>query len=115
VDGGAATSATGSLGPWGASWGGATCVRRSGVGVDAAGDALYAIGDSLSPAGLARLLTAAGAVRAMELDINPNWPSFMYYDHAARPHLFGNSDRSADRYLTPTDRDFVAVFLKGAA
>lgn len=112
VDGGAPTSETDSLWPWGASWGGATCVRRSGVGVDAAGDAVYATGSSLSPHGLAQLLVTAGAVRAMELDINPNWPSFMYYDSTGTPHMFGDSARSPDRYLTPTDRDFVAVYTR---
>ncbi|HEV2635112.1 MAG TPA: hypothetical protein VGX23_08195 [Actinocrinis sp.] len=112
VDDGTPTADTAELGPWGASWGGATCVRRSGVGVDAAGNTVYATGSDLSPRGLAELLVAAGAVRAMQLDINPNWPSFMYYDQAESPHLFGDSDQSADRYLTPTDRDFVAVYAR---
>jgi hypothetical protein len=112
VDGGSPTAQTDSLWPWGASWGGATCVRRSGVGVDAAGNAVYATGSSLSPRGLAELLVTAGAVRAMQLDINPNWPSFMYYDSTGTPHMFGDSARSPDRYLTPTDRDFVAVYTR---
>lgn len=112
VDDGTPTADTDSLGPWGASWGGATCVRRSGVGVDAAGNTVYATGSDLSPRGLAELLVAAGAVRAMQLDINPNWPSFMYYDQAESPHMFGDSDQSPDRYLTPTDRDFVAVYAR---
>jgi hypothetical protein len=112
VDGGAPTSETDSLWPWGASWGGATCVRRSGVGQDAAGNTVYATGSSLSPRGLAELLVSAGAVRAMQLDINPNWPSFMYYDSAGTPHMFGDSAQSADRYLTPTARDFVAVYTR---
>jgi Phosphodiester glycosidase len=112
VDDGTPTAATTELSPWGASWGGATCVRRSGVGVDAAGNTVYATGSDLSPHGLAELLVAAGAVRAMQLDINPNWPSFMYYDQAGAPHMYGDSDQSPDRYLTPTDRDFVAVYAK---
>jgi hypothetical protein len=112
VDNGAAAADIDSLRPWGATMGGAACVRRSGVGVTAAGDAVYAIGSPLSPHGLAQLLTAAGAVRAMELDINPHWPSFDYYTPDARPHNFGNSSRRADLYLTPTDRDFVAVYLR---
>jgi len=114
VDGGSATADTDSLWSWGASWGGATCVRRSGVGVDAAGNTVYATGSSLSPHGLAELLVTAGAVRAMQLDINPNWPSFMYYDSSGTPHMFGDSAQSADRYLTPTARDFVAVYTRSA-
>ena len=112
VDGGSPTEDTNSLWSWGASWGGATCVRRSGVGEDAAGNTVYATGSELSPHGLAELLISAGAVRAMQLDINPNWPSFMYYDSAGTPHMFGDSAQSADRYLTPTARDFVAVYTR---
>jgi hypothetical protein len=112
VDAGAPTEQTDSLWNWGASWGGATCVRRSGVGVDAAGNTVYATGSALSPRGLAELLVAAGAVRAMQLDINPLWPSFMYYDGVGTPHMFGDSEQSPDRYLTPTARDFVAVYVK---
>lgn len=112
VDDGTPTADTAELSPWGASWGGATCVRRSGVGVDKAGNTVYATGSELSPHGLADLLVAAGAVRAMQLDINPNWPSFMYYDPEGDPQMYGDSDQSPDRYLTPTDRDFVAVYAK---
>ncbi len=53
---------------------------RSGVGVTAQGALVYAVGPSLSPAQLADLLVHAGTVRAMELDINPNWPVFATYD-----------------------------------
>jgi hypothetical protein len=111
IDGGALAPNSGSLGAWGATVGGATCVRRSGVGVTAAGDLVYAIGSPLSPRGLGRLLAVVGAVRAMELDINPHWPAFVYYGPDGVPHLYGNSARSADLYLTPTDRDFTAVYL----
>ena len=48
----------------------------------AAGDLVYVGGPDLDPASLARLLIAAGAVRAMELDINPEWVSFATFAHA---------------------------------
>ena len=36
-------------------------------------------GPALTPAQLAGLLAGAGAVRGMELDINPSWPVFVAY------------------------------------
>ena len=67
---------------WGAVLGGGSFTWRSGIGVTAAGDLVYAAGPDLDPAGLARLLIAAGAMRAMELDINPSWVSFATFAHA---------------------------------
>ncbi len=48
-------------------------VPRSGLGEDAQGNILYAGGMSLVPGDLATGLVDAGAVTAMELDINPEW------------------------------------------
>src|ERR1700730_6023345 len=69
VDGGGPAAAAGSPGNWGASVGGAATMR-SGIGVDANGGLVWA-GGRLSPADLAAALVAGGAVRGMELDINP--------------------------------------------
>ena len=41
---------------------------------------VYAAGPALDPLQLAQLLVRAGAVRGMQLDINPNWPVFAAYD-----------------------------------
>ena len=61
---------------------------------------------------LARILVHAGAVRAMELDINSYWVTFNSYRKSggreARKLLAGMT-RPALRYLTPDDRDFFAV------
>ena len=64
---------------------------------------------------LAEILRRAGAVRAMELDINTYWTSFISYRHpggAAAANLLADMDRSPLRYLTPDDRDFFAVYLR---
>jgi hypothetical protein len=53
---------------------------RSGLGVTADGALVYAAGPALDPLELAQLLVRAGAVRAMELDINPGWPVFASYN-----------------------------------
>jgi len=49
----------------------------------------------------------------MQLDINKAWVSYMAYSHSggnATPHKLGDFQRPADRYLSPTSRDFVAVY-----
>jgi hypothetical protein len=60
-------------------------VWRSGVGITADGNIVYAMGPALSMRTLAELLHRAGAVRAMELDINTEWVSFMTYDSIRDP------------------------------
>ncbi|HSS09324.1 MAG TPA: hypothetical protein VLL25_05540, partial [Acidimicrobiales bacterium] len=76
VDGGANLSGAGS---WGATLHNVRDTWRSGLGVDAAGSLLYAAGPGLDAFSLAQVLIQAGAVRAMELDINPAFVGFAYY------------------------------------
>jgi hypothetical protein len=64
---------------WGSTLGGVPNVWRSGLGVTAAGALVYVGGPSLDVVQLAELLARAGAVRAMELDINTNWTQFSTY------------------------------------
>jgi len=100
---------------WGATLGNAVLVWRSAVGIDRRGNLLYAAAPDQSVASIAEILRHAGAVRAMELDINTYWPSFITYRHpgaAGAANLLPNMDRSPLRYLTPDDRDFFAVYLK---
>ena len=61
---------------WGVTLGGAAYVWRSGMGVTANGALVYVGGPSLSITGLADVLVRAGAVRAMELDINTDWVQY---------------------------------------
>jgi hypothetical protein len=100
---------------WGVTVGNAIRVWRSGVGVDARGNLIYAAADNQSVSSLAQILIRAGAVRAMELDINSYWDSFITYaaPGAGRPaNLLPDMVRSPDRYLSPDDRDFFAVYLR---
>jgi hypothetical protein len=119
VDHAAAAPSVSSPGQWGAVLGGGAITWRSGIGVTAAGDLVYAGGPYLDPAALARLLIAAGAVRAMELDINPEWVSFSTFAHAggvAGQGIVGGANLVAGmyfqpgHYLQPFSRDFFAVF-----
>jgi hypothetical protein len=100
---------------WGATLGNAVRVWRSGVGVDARGNLIYAVANDQTVGSLASILQHAGAIRAMELDINTYWPSFITYrapGAIGAANLLPGMDRSPQRYLTPDDRDFFAVYLK---
>jgi hypothetical protein len=100
---------------WGATLGNAIRVWRSAVGVDRYGNLIYAAANDQTVASLAAIMVHAGAVRAMELDINAYWPSFITYRYrgAGDPaNLLPTMDRSPERYLTPDDRDFFAVYFK---
>ncbi len=83
---------------WGATVGNAILVWRSGVGVDRRGNLIYAAGEDQTVASLARTLIRAGAVRAMELDINSYWVSFITYGAPGAEHpanLLPGMNRSA--------------------
>ncbi len=100
---------------WGATLGGGAAVWRTAVGVTKAGDLVYAAAGNQTAASLARLMVSIGADRAIELDINPEWPSFITYGRpgAGAPlKLVPNSQQGTLRYLTPDKRDFFAVFTR---
>jgi hypothetical protein len=102
-------------GEWGATVGNAVLVWRSGIGVDARGNLIYAAGNDQSVQSLARALIRAGAVRAMELDINSYWVSFITYGEpdAGNPvNLLPEMNRPVTRYLEPDDRDFFTVYSR---
>ncbi|MEY9845391.1 hypothetical protein ABH940_002469 [Streptacidiphilus sp. BW17] len=92
-------------------------VERSGVGETAKGDIIMVVGQALSARTLAELMQHAGAVRAMPLDMNGAWPSFMSYDSSAdpaspKPTNILDFGEAADRYYTQATRDFVAVYAR---
>ncbi|HEX6460296.1 MAG TPA: hypothetical protein VF032_15350 [Thermoleophilaceae bacterium] len=100
---------------WGATLGNAILVWRSGVGVDRHGNLIYAAAPYQSVSSLARMLIHAGAVRAVELDINTAWVtlnSYAYTGGRGASSLLPDMARPATRYLTPDDRDFFAVYLR---
>ncbi|MGN6255109.1 MAG: phosphodiester glycosidase family protein [Solirubrobacterales bacterium] len=102
---------------WGATVNNAVRVWRSGLGVDKRGNLIYAAANYQTVESLAEILKRAGAVRAMELDINEDWTSFITYRHpgAVEPsNLLPEMFRPPTRYLEPDERDFFAVYVKGA-
>ena len=100
---------------WGATVGNAIMVWRSAVGVDRHGNLIYAAANDQTVASLAAIMIRAGAVRAMELDINSYWTSFITYRYSGArdaANLLAAMDRAPTRYLTPDDRDFFAVYVR---
>jgi uncharacterized protein YigE (DUF2233 family) len=104
---------------WGATLGNAVYVWRSGLGVTADGALVYVGGPGLNITDLANLLVRAGAVRAMELDINTDWVNFTYYTPSsatgpASPangtELLPSMAGGPGRYFEPWwARDFITV------
>ena len=103
---------------WGATLGGSYYVWRSGIGITRDGRIIFAYGPALDVQELAMLLQRAGAVTAMQLDINPDWMSFMYYlprNHPADPtpvNLLPDQVQPPDRYYSASGRDFTAVYAR---
>jgi hypothetical protein len=114
VDRGAASPLLADPQAWGVVVGNSTYVWRSGLGILPSGALLYAAGDPLSAFTLANTFVAAGAVRAMQLDINSYWITFNFYHWVSQGsggYLSGTKltpaiERPASRYLTPDTRDF---------
>lgn len=105
-------------GSWGLTLKNADYTWRSGVGQTADGNIVYAMGPTLNVQTLADLLRNAGAVRAMELDINPDWTSFMTYDGSHNhddpvpAKLLDTFVHTAARYYSTDSRDFMAVYAR---
>jgi Phosphodiester glycosidase len=103
---------------WGATLGGGYYVWRSGIGVTRDGRIVFVYGPALNVQDLASLLRRAGCVTAMQLDINPDWMSFMYYlppRHPGDPtpvNLLPDQVQPPDRYYSLANRDFTAVFAR---
>jgi hypothetical protein len=104
---------------WGFTLGNAVYVWRSGVGITANGALVYVGGPGLNITTLADILARAGAVRAMELDINTDWVNFATYNpHRAKgaatpgngrdllPDMFGGPDRYFESWWS---RDFFTM------
>jgi hypothetical protein len=86
---------------WGATVGNAVYVSRSGLGVTADGALVYVGGPGLNITDLARLLARAGAVRAMELDINVDWVNYSYYSPST-PNGLATAGNGAELINTMT-------------
>ncbi len=118
VDHGAPAASVGGciIACWGNTVGNLTSVARSGLGITPGGELIWAAGEHLLPADLAGALVRAGAIRAIELDINPDWVAGYLYAHrpsgpAAMPLVPGQLG-IAGALLEPYSRDFLTIVTR---
>jgi Phosphodiester glycosidase len=108
--------ATGGSAEWGSTLGNAAYIDRSGFGITADGAEVYVGGPALSVCTLGNILKAAGVVRGMELDINPDWISGVYFHNtptgAKGFRLYPTQKVPPEHYLTPSSRDWYAWFAR---
>ena len=101
---------------WGYTLGNAVRVWRTGLGIDRHGNLIYVAADYQTVITLAQILKRAGAVRAMELDINPEWYTLITYrhqhGHLTPTQVAYNYQQASTRYLVPDDRDFFAIYRR---
>jgi Phosphodiester glycosidase len=103
---------------WGYTLGGGYYVWRSGIGITRDGRVTFVYGPALDVRQLATLLQHAGAVEGMQLDINPFWTTYEYYQAGHRPsdptpvNLLPSQQGAADRYYSTWSRDFTAVYAR---
>ena len=115
VDNGRLNPALNDSSQWGYTLGNAVRVWRTGAGIDRHGNLIYAAADYQTVTTLARILQRAGCVRAMQLDINPEWPTLITYSHHGGldpVRVVPNYQQPPTRYLVPDDRDFFAVYRR---
>lgn len=91
--------------------------RRSGLGLTKEGNVLYAAGNNVTPLTLSYALQSAGAIDAIQLDINPAWVSFDFFNQApdgtytAIPFKKEYRNRSK-QFLNGYNKDFFYLYQK---
>jgi hypothetical protein len=115
IDHGRPAASVGCDSCWGATLGGVSDPARSALGVTADGRLIWAGGEHLTVVQLADALLSARVVRAVELDINPQWVAAYVYGHrgghgplapvAVTPALNG----VPGMFLAPYSRDFFSI------
>jgi hypothetical protein len=115
IDHGTAASNISCLSCWGATLGGVSAPARSALGITADRRLIWAGGEHLTVAALTGALLQAHVVRAVELDINPEWVAGYLYGHrgghgplAPVPVVPGQPGVPG-QFLAPYSRDFFSV------
>ncbi|MDR3559248.1 MAG: phosphodiester glycosidase family protein [Candidatus Pacebacteria bacterium] len=90
---------------------------RSGIGLSKNGNLIFAVGNNLTPDTLAIALQAAGAVNAIQLDINPIWVRFNIFEPSGSGQytsttLTKDLADGAKQYLHGYQKDFFYVYKK---
>ena len=90
---------------------------RSGIGITKEGNLLFAVGNNLTPITLANALKTAGAVNAIQLDINPIWVRFNLFNSIgngkyASTTLTKDLQDGSRQYLNGYEKDFFYLYAK---
>lgn len=91
---------------------------RSGIGLTKEGNLLFAVGNNLTPTTLAIALKAAGAVNAIQLDINPIWVRFNIFEPTTELGKYDSATLIKDladgskEYLNGYAKDFFYLYKK---
>ena len=116
IDHGRAASTLDCLSCWGATLGGVSDPARSALGIQAGGHLVWAGAEHATVSDIADALLSAGVVRAVELDINPEWVSGYLYPHrggAGSPvpvvPVVPGQQGIPGQYLAPWSRDFFTI------
>jgi hypothetical protein len=102
---------------WGRTFNADIFTWRSGIGLTKEGNLIYAVGNNLSPSSLATALKMAGAVSAIQLDINPFWVRFNIFEPAG-PGGYTTKTLTKDlkdgskAYLEGYSKDFFYIYSK---
>jgi hypothetical protein len=118
VDHGHAAPTLDCLSCWGATLGGVLDPARSALGITGDGRLVWAGGEHLTVAQLASALVASGAIRAVELDINPEWVAGYLYGHrgghgpTAPVPVVPGQNGIPGAFLAPWSRDFFTVVAR---
>jgi hypothetical protein len=103
---------------WGRVVGADSFTWRSGVGISKNGELLFAVGNNLNPTTLANALQMAGAVNAIQLDINPYWVRFNIFNATSQPDKYDSYPLTKDLqdgakdYLGGYQKDFFYIYKK---
>ena len=117
IDHGAAAGTADCVSCWGATLGGVPNPARSALGITARGNLIWAGGEHLTVSQLVDTLLAARVLRAVELDINPEWVAGYFYRHrhgstVSRVQVVPGQTGIPGSFLTPYSRDFFTVVAR---
>ncbi len=106
-----------SLDTWGRTTTNSFYTWRSGIGITNNGNLVYAVGNSLIPKTLAIALQKAGAINAMQLDINPFWVRYILYTSLGNGKysyvpLTNQLQNGGYQYLHGYNKDFFYIYKK---